>query len=360
MTRVYVILVNWNGWQDTLECLESLFNSHDISFRAIVCDNGSWDGSLELIKAWAMGKQEAPDRSGPLAGFFTSPAVPKPIPFVSYDRREAEAGGEGGDELSPLILIDCKENLGFAGGNNVGLRYVLARKDFDYVWLLNNDTVVDPSALSRQVERMNENPKIGMCGSTLLFYEDPGRVQAFGGGNYCKWIGLPWHIGQLKRPDRQIDRAHSERWMNYVVGASLFISREFLDRVGLMGEDYFLFFEETDWAERSKKHFSLGYAPESVVYHKLGKSIGTSSDPRKKSLVCDFFALRNRLKFTRRYHPVALPTIYLGLCVAWLLRCLAGRWDLARMIVDIVCGREEKWTSRLFAKETCSGKGQAI
>lgn len=360
MKRVYVLVVNWNGWADTIECLESVFKLAYADYRVIVCDNNSADDSVARIIDWAQGHLIAPASTAitSLPRLTSSPVV-KPLSYAVYERQQAEKGGVLTHDPR-LVLIRTGANLGFAGGNNVGLRYALARADFDYVWLLNNDTVVEPTALRWQVYRMNENPKIGMCGSTLRYYENPDRIQALGGGYYCKWIGLPWHIGRLNRSDRQINRDHCERWMNYVVGASLFVSKEFLERVGLMGEDYFLFFEETDWAERGKKQFSLGYAPESVVYHKLGKSIGTSSDPRKKSLICDFFALRNRLKFTQRYYPVALPTIYLGLCVAWLMRCLSGRWELARMIVDIICGREDKWTSRLFAKGVGSGNSQAL
>jgi len=174
-------------------------------------------------------------------------------------------------------------------------------------------------------------------------------VQARGGGWYCKWIGLPWHIGQLGRANDEINISRVERWMNYVVGASLCVSRDFLEQIGLMCEDYFLFFEETDWAARSKGRFRLAYAQESVVYHKVGQSIGTSSVPSKKSLTCDFFALRNRLKFSRCYYPYTLPTIYVGLMFSLLIRCLSGRWDLAGMILDIMCGRDEKWETQVLS-----------
>lgn len=348
MTRVYVILVNWNGWRDTLECLESVFRSSGIEARVVVCDNASTDNSLEQIKKWADGNLVSDTANSDHLKKLASPPVEKPVPYVEYDRRQAEAGGDKGHASSPLILVNCGENLGFAGGNNVGLRYAIARKDYDFVWLLNNDTVVEPTALRELVDRMQLDPNIGMCGSTLLHYEMPYKVQALGGGYYCKWVGLPWHIGQLRRCDQPIRRKHVERWMNYVVGASLCVSRAFVETIGLMDEDYFLFFEETDWAARSRGRFSLGFADGSVVYHKLGKSIGTSRNPKTKSLVCDFFALRNRLKFTRRYHPVAMPTVYAGIIIGLVRRCLAGRWDLARMILDILSGRAGKWQKSLL------------
>jgi GT2 family glycosyltransferase len=261
------------------------------------------------------------------------------------DRRgspRAEAGGSTDQDVW-LVLIRTGGNLGFAGGNNVGLRYLVSRGNFDYVWLLNNDTVVAPDAMSALLRRMGEKTSAGMCGSTLLHYDDPDRVQACGGGYYCRWIGLPWHLGQLRSAARLPSVSHVERWMNYVVGASLLVSKKFLEEVGLLSEDYFLYFEETDWALRSKGRFTMAYAPNSLVYHKIGRSIGTRTDPRHKSLVCDYYAIRNRLLFTRRYFPLALPTIYLSVFTALVVRLLLGRAQQALMIWKLLCGSNDSF-----------------
>ena len=119
------------------------------------------------------------------------------------------------------------------------------------------------------------------------------------------------------------------------------MSREFLETVGLMCEDYFLYFEELDWALRGQGRFSLAYAPASAVYHKIGASIGTSSDPRRKSLLCDYYATRNRLLFTRRFFREALPTVYLSVLFAILSRFLCGRADAAIMIWQILLGHDK-------------------
>lgn len=314
MSKVYVLIVNWNGWRDSLECVESVFKSDNDNYRVIVCDNGSQDDSMQNIKAWAENRAEL-----------------APVTYAAYQRHEAESGGDL-DNDAPLVLIDCGANLGFAGGNNVGLRYALARSDCDYVWILNNDTVVRPDAMTHLVRRMQEKPDAGMCGSTLYYYDTPSRVQLTGGAYYCKWIGLPWHLGRLKRASDPLDRDRVERWMNYVSGASLFVSREFLLKVGLMCEEYFLFYEEADWALRGKNEFSLAYAPESIVYHKVGRSIGTSSHPQKKSYACDYYNVRNRLFFTSKFFPYALPTVYLVLIGTLLMRLLLGEWKKAVMI----------------------------
>lgn len=339
MTRTVIVLVNWNGWGDTLECLESVFRQVAGDFRVIVCDNGSTDDSCEQLKAWAEGRLDAwiPARH-PLRQF-SWPPQPKPIAYREYDRTTAERGGLPGSE-PPLILIRVGANLGFAAGNNVALRYLLSRGGFDHVWLLNNDTVVAPRALESLLVRMRLRPAAGMCGSTLLRYHAPHLVQLRGGGWYCKWIGLPWHLGQLGRANCRVKEENVERWMSFVSGASLLVSREFLETVGLLSEDYFLYFEETDWALRSASRFTLAYAAESVVYHKIGGSIGTATLPTRQSTLSDYYNVRNRLLFTRKFYPRALPAVRVSLLFAMLLRLICGRRDRAVMIWRLFCGRD--------------------
>lgn len=316
MSRVTIILVNWNGWQDTIECLESLLLLDYPDFRIVVCDNGSSDNSLQKIKNWAARNN---------------------TPTTEYNRIEAETGGSLSVD-STLTLIRNNENLGFAGGNNVGLRYVLARGGADYYWLLNNDTVVETGALTHLVARMQRQPTSGICGSTVCLYHDRQRVQALGGGHYCRWIGLPWHYGRFSRRGAEINPHRAEAWMNYVEGASMLVSKEFLEKIGLLCEDYFLYFEEADWAIRAEGYFTLAYAPESLIYHKVGGSIGTSSNPATMSYTSDYFNVRNRILFTRRFYPAALPTVYIVLFGAMLLRIILGKRDRAMMIFKTILG----------------------
>lgn len=314
MSRVLIVLVNWNGWRDTLECLESLLLLDCPDFRIVISDNGSTDGSLQRIKSWAEHHS---------------------VSYIEYQRDEAESGGDRYiNQLLTVIRND--ENLGFAGGNNVGLRHGLARGNTDYFWLLNNDTVVEPDALTHLVARMQQHQNIGICGSTIRLYHNRNRIQALGGGHYCRWIGLPWHYGRFSKWGKKINLKKAEAWMNYVEGASMLVSKQFLDEIGLLCEDYFLYFEEADWAIRAKDRFILGYSSQSVVYHKVGGSIGTSSNPAKMSYTSDYFNIRNRLLFTRRFYPYALPTVWLVIIGALLLRLCMGKWDRAMMIFRLL------------------------
>lgn len=330
MKKVVIILVNWNGRRDTVECLESLLLLEYPDFRIVVCDNGSSDDSLHEIKDWS-------DRNE--------------IQSVEYQRSEAEAGGSRG--LDPfLTLIRNDKNLGFAGGNNVGLRYALVRGDADYCWLLNNDTVVEPNALTHLVERMKQQSTIGLCGSTIRLYNDHVRIQALGGGHYCRWIGLPLHYGRLFRWGGEINKQRAEAWMNYVEGASMLVSKQFLSEIGLLCEDYFLYFEEADWAIRAEGRFKLGYAPQSIVYHKVGGSVGTSSNPAKMSYTSDFFNIRNRLLFTRRFYPFAFPTVWLVIVGSLFLRLCMGKWDRAIMIYRLLFSSSNRQNDELLERRT--------
>lgn len=331
---VYVVILNWNGWKDTIECLESLFRIDYPQYRVVVCDNGSHDGSLEFIKAWAQGNRLAISSQEALR-HLTAPPVPKPIQYVEYDRAEAEMGGSRIADETPLVLIRTGENLGFAGGNNVGLRYALARGDMAYAWLLNNDTVVNPSALAEMVKRISSSPRIGMCGSVLRFFDRPEMVQVVGGVRFNFWLARGEQLGQGLR-DR--DPAVSELAKcepDYIAGASLLVSRDFLQDVGLMEESYFLYFEEIDWAMRARPRWALATAGDSVVYHKEGGSIGTSSRNRRSAL-SQYYLNRNLLRFYAKRLPILCPIAFARTIREAISQLLKRDRELAKVTIKAV------------------------
>lgn len=338
LPRVYIVLLNWNGWGDTIECLESLFRMQYPDYRVVVCDNGSEDGSIDRIRDWAEGRLDVWVPPRVEARSLSTPPVEKPIPYFEYERTAAEAGGRSGVD-APLVLIRTGGNLGFAGGTNVGLRYGLAKGDLDYAWVLNNDTVCRSDALGYLVRRVELDPEVGFCGSTILSYTTPATVQALGGAAYNKWVGSNRHLGLFLNYPLVVDESDIEKQMRYVIGASMLVSRRLLEDVGLMCEDYFLYFEELDWATRAKGKYSLAFASRSVVYHKEGGTIGTKSDPMEKSFLSDYYSLRNRLVFTRKHHPVSLPSVWLGLFVALANRLRRGQLDRAGMILRLIVGK---------------------
>jgi GT2 family glycosyltransferase len=311
--HVYVVLVNWNGSRETIECLESVLRSDYASFRVVVADNASSDDSMERLRSWASGTEPYVPPAGPLAHLVTPP-VPKPVPMQVMSRREAEEGPEGRriGEATRVVIVETGDNLGFAGGCNVGMRLALRQADCGYIWLLNNDTSIDPGAMSALVRRLQESPDAGQCGSRLVYYDEPAVIQAYGGVAYNRWLATAENIGGGRALDPALDIADVERRTDYVVGASICSPRRFVEDVGLLDESFFMYYEELDWAARSRGRYTMVYAHDSIVYHKEGRGMGSGHWSRRSERA-DFYQLRNRLRFTWRHERLALPTVALGM-----------------------------------------------
>lgn len=289
-TKVFIVLVNWNGRDDTIECLYSLESLKYSNFSIIIVDNGSTDDSIKEIKK----------------------------------------------RFNGITLLENKKNEGFAAGNNRGIKYALER-EADYVWLLNNDTVVDENALTALLNRVQNNPEIGMCGSKLIYYNKRNVFQLLAGGRYNKWLGITQNIGQNKPIHYSFDRKNVERQLQFIAGASLLVSRPFIEEIGLLCEDYFLYFEEIDWSKRAEGKFNLGFAAESIVYHKEGASTGGHQLRQdEKSKTADYYQLKNRLKFSYKYFPFYLPLVYLTVIYAIFNRMRRGKWHRIPMIIKLM------------------------
>lgn len=316
---VAIVVLNWNGWADTIACLESLRRLDAAApARLIVCDNGSTDGSAPRLAAWGR------------AAFGGA--------FVRLDRAQAAAGVRPADGWR-MALIDNGANLGFAGGNNVGVRWALADPGCTHVWLLNNDTEVAPDALAQALDRMAADPAIGLCGSTLVYHHDRGRVQAFGGSSYDPRTGGTRHLGAFE-PVAQVpdDPSEVEARMACVVGAAMLASRRFLAEVGLPSEDYFLYYEEIDWAWRARGRYRMGYAPRSLVWHKEGASIGTAASGG--SPLSLYYLYRSRARFVARHDP-AHRAVVRRRCLMEIARmALRGRFGAARAALDGLLDRD--------------------
>jgi GT2 family glycosyltransferase len=326
---VYIILVNWNGWQDTIECLESVFRLVDTEYRVIVCDNHSEDNSLDQIASWATGSTSARN-SNPELAHLTTPPCPKPISVLIISARELPNLATRPERL---ILVPTGANLGFAGGCNVGLRLALASTDFEFAWLLNNDTVVDPASLSALVEEMRKRPEAGICGSTILNYCLPLIVQSQGGANYNSRTARLQHIGKGLSLESLLSSNEVEKRLKYLAGASMFATRTYLETIGLLNEDYFLYYEEIDWATRAQGRFSLAYCSGSLVYHKEGATTGSGDTRDERTPLTEFFATRSRVMFTRKYFPRSLPVVCVALLFSLGQRLLRGRWQNATALM---------------------------
>jgi GT2 family glycosyltransferase len=313
---VYIVLVNWKGWKDTIECLESLLRLANQEFRVIVCDNNSQNSSIEKILSWSRGEQPASLDGPPWTR----------IGAASPRRREPSVqviGETVGSLANPSVvtIVEIKENRGFAGGCNVGMRLARSDPKAEFIWLLNNDTVVDPGALDPLLVRMRADPSLGILGSCLLYYDRPDIVQCLG-VSYNFWRARTSFIGVGLPSNKLPDVAEIGGKLGYVGGASIFLPVCFLNDVGEMSEEFFLYFEELDWAMRLKGKYKQSICLESHVYHKEGSSIGSSFDSRP-SVTSRYYLGVNLLRFTAKHAPLFLPFALWRISVEFLRHIVA-------------------------------------
>jgi hypothetical protein len=230
-----------------------------------------------------------------------------------------------------VTLVRSGANLGFAGGCNVGM-VAAGVWQFDYFWMLNTDTVVDTGSLRSLVDRMLRDPRIGMTGSTIRYYDRPDIIQVMGGARLDARNVTARHIGEGLLVAGELPSADTvEGELTYIMGASMLVSRRFIDEVGLMQEDYFLYGEELDWALRGAGRFKLGYAPSSHIFHKCG-----ASSSKRSAEFCAELYYRNRVRIAGRYFTDRLPTVRFTLAAELLRHCVRGRWMHARIILKVV------------------------
>ncbi|MEM9059690.1 MAG: glycosyltransferase family 2 protein [Pseudomonadota bacterium] len=208
-----------------------------------------------------------------------------------------------------IVLIRSTENLGFAGGVNLGLKALKADPDLGFFWVLNPDCTVPTGAAERLLAdaRAEGAEGFSLMGMRVLYRATPSTIQS-DGSIWCRWTGRCRSLHQGGQPDQTfLPRAET---LDFVSGASMVASRVFLDRAGLMPEDYFLYYEEVDWAAR-RGALPLAISQSAHVEHDGGTAIGSGAINRAASPLSVFFNTRNRMRFVRRYRPAALPVAYL-------------------------------------------------
>lgn len=282
---IYIILLNWNGWEDTVQCLESLFRSDYTNYRVIVCDNDSSDGSTDKIKSWADGNLKTEKTIHPSLLHTIEPGIQKPLAFVEYEKTEAEQGGNPEEKETRLVLIHNGSNSGFSAGNNPGIRYAL-KKNADLIWLLNNDTVVNPGTMSEMVNEIEIDSATGVVGSVIYFASDPIEMQTYGGGRISVLTGRDRFVfGQGK--------------LDYITGTSFFVRREVFEKVGLLDESFFFYWEDVDLSRRVlKAGWKLSVAQNAKVFHKFSASVGS------QSLKSDLYKIRSLTRYHRKHYKI--------------------------------------------------------
>jgi GT2 family glycosyltransferase len=324
--RVAIVLVNWNGWRECIECIDSVLAQAHQNFHLFIVDNDSQNLSIERIIAWCATPDADPGWRRHLGvDRYTDQFSRVPVPHHVVDRVDQALPPRDGCQIT---LIRSGGNLGFGGGCNVGIK-AAGLDEFTYFWFLNPDTVVERRALIELLVRAQSQPRMGIVGSTLLFYDRPDIVHALAGGRLNRLNGSGAHIGEGSSSSLvPSDGSMVERDLGWVCGASMLVSRSFILDIGLMQEDYFLYYEEADWATRGLEHFRLGFAPKSVVFHKSG-----ANSSKIMPLFTAGFHYRSRLRFMRRFFPNRMAAAKRKLFEEMLRHLARGRWGMARVVV---------------------------
>ena len=288
--NVTIIILNWNGWEDTIECLESLYQIEYPNYTVIVADNGSEDESIPKIKDYCNGKIKVE------SNFFSYDPAGKPVNVTEYEldriQKIKKCSKTSLASKNKIILINNNENYGFAKGNNIAVEYALNFINPDYILLLNNDTVVEKSFLLKLVETAEEDEKIGIVGPKILKYHDPKIIDS---------------TGHTLKLGRVLDRGHGELDkgqyddQNDILGAIAACSLykvKMLAEIGLFDESFFTVYEDAELSWRAHKNgWKARYVPESIIYHKRGKSINKKSVNSKMVLL----QLQNMVKTSQKY-----------------------------------------------------------
>ena len=260
-------MLNWNGWQDTLECLETVFRSDYDNFSVVLVDNASSDASIQMIEKWVEGDEHSPENSA-YEDLFN-----KKRPTIQFNgvvklsnddlsKLEQHFTVQSSEQRSLLIIANSK-NDGFALGSNLGLAIAEQRYGSEYFFLLNNDTVIEPDTISQIIRYSGNHLELGVLTSAIYYYDDRDRVANLG-GKITVWGNRKYFTS----PD---EAAKSD--ISFATGCALLVKNETLSSVGKLSETFFFGEEDFEYCLRLRKaNIKLGCAYESRVYHKISSS----------------------------------------------------------------------------------------
>ncbi len=286
---VCCVLVNFRAGADTVACVKSLLDLERRPERIVVVDNGSGDDSLSVLRA-GLGNRDG------------------------------------------VEILENASNSGFAGGCNWGMAHATSTGFMGWFWLLNNDTLAEPHALQEMLLEA-ERSQADLVGSLIVDFHDPAKV-----------IGGVWQMSPWTAAVRPVRGAAVLGPLQYIEGSSLLISPACYAKLGGLPEEYFLYFEESDYCFRARRAgFRLVHAAKSIIRHQVGRTTGSGKLPGEVPLFADCLMIRNRLVFGRSCQIPAL-TLWCGWLYSLLLRLWRGQWSRVKIIIRISCSPKAFWT----------------
>ncbi len=288
-----LVIVTYNTGEEILDCLESVIASHGCDVRILVVDNESKDNTVELIRDWAEGRRTwqksddmpfEPIEHGALP-YVETHEMPKHIP-------------EG-----QITLWHSGKNGGYAYAVNKGCEAFKAMDDIDYFWILNPDSVVLNDSAAEFKKYADNAGRFGAIGGRVYYLRPPTTIQS-DGGCVNLWTGVCSNLNAyVEGSEAPTPRGED---MDYVMGAHMLVSREFLDVAGPMPEHYFIYYDEVSWC-LNRGDLPLKYCQTSSIHHIAGTVIGSHSFDKAPSKLASYFMARSRQRFIAEFKPIALP-----------------------------------------------------
>lgn len=276
LSRIAIILVNYNGYKDTIECLKSINELNFSNCFTYVVDNGSTDDSYAVLENY---------------------------------RKE--------HKLESVTIVKSEDNLGFAGGNNVGIKIAL-QECADYILMLNNDTIVTPEFLKSLVSAADEKTIVT---PRIMYWKDKDLIW-YAGGRLSFRLGRAWHNRIHKKYDASIDDKNSQ--VTFISGCCMLIHKSIFQKVGLLKEEFFLYYEDTEFCWRALNcGVKMEYIGNSVIYHNVSSSTGHDSS------LMNYYKIRNRFFLIEEYvRGMNKPIAYIYSFMEMLVGIIIGKYQV--------------------------------
>lgn len=282
--KIGIIIVNYNGEKYTNDCIKSVLKSSYQNYLVIVVDNASTDNSVRLLEEFN----------------------------------------------NKIVIIKNNENLGFSGANNIGIKYAL-ENECEYVLLLNNDTEIDKELIKNMVDASIKNNN-AIISPKIYYYDEPNKIWSAGGGlNWKK--GLSFHYGQDEVDKGQFDQ---QKEIDFATGCCILIHKSVFDKIGFLAEEYFLYFEDTDFCVRAKRAgIKIIYEPKAKLWHKVSSTTGG-----EESLITLYYGNRNRLYFNNKFNNKNklywLSYFYITRLIKFLNWTIKGKIEKIKIISEAI------------------------
>ena len=299
--KVYIIILNYNGSDDSINCIESIQNSIYKNYKIILVDNNSDDDSITKIVNYLNSSN------------------------LKYDFLNQSCVDSDENNSDNIIIIKTSKNLGYAFGNNIGIKYALQNDDCDYLWILNNDNIIRENSLLKLIENSNNKT---VYGSKVLKYKNPELIDSIGG------VLNPYLLTSGHNFSNTLDSKSAKKvdFLDYIHGTSIFFHKDIINSIGYFDETYFMYYEDVEFSLRAKKNgYKLQINQNSVVYHNIDYKKYKNKD---LNLLKNVYSVTNRLRLGRKYFKNRIMFVYIGVLLSFFKRIITFRFKEAYLIIN--------------------------